>query len=133
MLLYGLMVLALVLTCTMFATKQMMLGFPSLIFWAILSGHAYNESTSTWDIYYFLFFASMGMAIFCALAMYGLRTKKEEKAEGDQLIDESTEEAGFIDEGEDEETSRQVKAVRDRANKRRTKGIRHKVRFSDLD
>ena len=120
-------ILALGLVIAMFATKQMMLGFPAGMFWFILGGYAYTQSISTWDINYFLFFGSMGMGIFSVLAMYGLRTKKEELAEGDEFIDEGKDDLKFIDEGgngsEDAKASRppysRSQAIRDRARRRR--------------
>lgn len=131
--------LAVGLTAAMFGTKAMMLGFPSALMWAILGGYAYTQSEATWDINYLLFFASMGIMIVCLFAMYALRTKKEEEAVGDQLIDEDKEfldedePKGELGESEEEGTSRRAKAVRNRAKNRRTKGIRHKVRYDDLD
>ena len=77
------------LTALMFYAKQAMLGFPCVIFWAILGAHAYQLSTATWDYYYLLFFGAMGMVIFCSLAMWGLRTRKQEKQEGNEFIDKS--------------------------------------------
>ena len=75
-LLLGIVFVAVALTCAMFATKNVMLGFPCVIFWAIAGGQAYTLSVATWDIYYFMFIGSvLGMAIFSALAMYGLRKK----------------------------------------------------------
>jgi len=129
--LYALLAITLVLTWAMFHTKNMMLGFPCVMFWAITGGYCYTQSAATWDIWYLLFFAStFGMTIFCAIAMYGLRTKKEEQEEGDQLIDESKDETRFIDEGKPEEgVSRQVRKVRDNAERRRTKGIRRPPRL----
>ena len=117
--------IAVALTCTMFATKQMMLGFACVIFWAILGGYAYTISVYTWDPYYFIFFASFGMAIFCALAMFALRTKKQEKEEGDEFIDEGKDDLRYIDEGKEEtegepKVSKQTKAVRGRADNRRS-------------
>jgi len=95
MLLFGLLFVAVVLTCVMFATKEMMLGFPSAIFWAIGGGFAYTESTAIWDIYYYIFIASvLGMTVFCALAMYGLREKRD--TIGEESMEK--EEGGFIDE-----------------------------------
>lgn len=82
------------LTHAMFSTRQMMLGFPSAIFWAILGGYAYTTSEATWDIYYLLFFASMGMAIFCMFAMYALREKRDTL--GDRSIERGDGE--YIDE-----------------------------------
>lgn len=129
--------IALGLTIAMFATRQMLLGYPCVIFWAILGGYAYTESTIAWgDWQFYLFFASaFGMVSFCALAMYALRTKKEEEEEGDQLIDEGKDDTRYVDEGKDESeeseggTSRQRKSVRDRADRRREKGIRRKTRL----
>lgn len=124
--LYFLGAVAVILTLTMFFTRQMMLGFPSLIFWAIAGGRAYELSTATWDMYYFIFIAcTLGMTVFCALAMFALSTKKQEAIEGDELIDEAKDDTQYIDEVKDnQQESRQVKRVRDRASNRRSKGIK---------
>ena len=112
-----------------------MLGFPCLIFWAITGGYCYQESATTWDMYYFVFFASMFMGVFCAFAAYALRTKKEEAEEGDLYFDEGgDDDVKFIDEGggkgkvtdgepglDDENPSRRTREIRDRANRRRTR------------
>ena len=126
---------AIVLTYGMFQSRQAMLGFPCLIFWAILGGYCYQQSAATWDIYYLTFFGSFGMAIFCAFAAYGLRTKKEELAEGSEYIDEGKDDVKFIDEGASEakplidsysETDgdkprRISRNIRERAERRRAK------------
>lgn len=121
--------MALGLTMAMFHTRNMMLGFPCVIFWAILGGYAYTESTTAWgDWQYYLFFAcTFGMTIFCALAMFVLRTKKEEVAEGDELIDEGKDDLRYTDEGKSEEgnlegsgMSKRTKGIRGRAKQRRT-------------
>lgn len=65
----------LVLTIAMFLTCNMMLGFPSAIFWGILGGYAYLQSSVTWDWQYILFFASMGMVIFSMFAAFALRKR----------------------------------------------------------
>ncbi len=125
--------IALGLTMAMFHTRNMLLGFPCVIFWAVLGGYAYTESTVVWgDWQYYLFFASMGMVIFSALAMYALRTPKEEKEEGDEFIDEGKDETRYIDEGspsegdspEGSEVSKRTKGVRGRAKERREKASR---------
>lgn len=117
------------LTIAMFATKSMLLGFPCLIFWAIFGGYCYTISTATWDMYYFLFFGAMGMAIFCVLAAYALRTRKEEAEEGDHLIDEGADkDVKYIDEEQDG-VSRFQRKVRDNAERRRTKGVRRPLRL----
>jgi hypothetical protein len=119
---------AVVLTYAMFQSRQAMLGFPCLIFWAILGGYCYQQSTVTWDIYYLTFFGSFGMAIFCAFAAYGLKTKKEEIAEGDAFIDEGKDDIKFIDEdaksdvADDEDKPRRTsRNIRERAERRRAR------------
>lgn len=83
---------AVVLTATMFATKQSMLGFPCVIFWAIMGGEAFTQSEATWDTYYLLFFAcTLGMATFCALGAWGLREPRDTIA--DEGLDEDAEDA----------------------------------------
>ena len=135
MTLLALVLLALGLTVAMFVTRQMMLGFPSALFWAIVGGYAYTESSIPWgDWQYFLFFASLGMTVFTALAAYGLRTKKEELAEGDEFIDEGKDDVKFIDESGGRPGTEELKPepaysraqrIRDRARRRR-EAIRRK-------
>lgn len=131
MILFSLMFVALVLTCVMFAMREMMLGFPSAIFWAITGGYAYTESTAIWDIYYYIFIASLlGMTIFCILAMYGLREKRDTIAEeamgrGEgKFIDEESEKISKTDElfsiDSDAKPSRRVQELRKRAEDRRS-------------
>jgi len=83
-------ILALGLTVSMFATKNSMLGFPSGIFWAIFGGANYIASTATWDIYYLMFFAGMGMFIFTIFAAFGLRKR--------DLAGPDADKGAFIDE-----------------------------------
>ena len=131
MLLAGLIVISVALTCTMFATRQSMLGFPCAIFWAVMGGQGYLQSTATWDIYYIVFFASMGMTIFSLFAMYGLRGKDlsgpdadeepfidEEKEPDISGIDKNNDEASGID---GEKPSKRTKELRERAARRRRK------------
>lgn len=89
---------AVALTWAMFQSKNPMLGFPCLIFWTLFSGYCYQESTALWDMYYFTFLAAIGMGIFSPFAAYGLRTKKEEIAAGEEYIDEGADDIKFIDE-----------------------------------
>ena len=121
----------------MFMSKSSMLGFPSGLFWAVLGGYSYTQSTVPWgDWHYFLFFASFGMAIFSMFAAYALRTKKEDAREGDLYFDEGGDkDVKFIDEGgsgkgsrsddavedDDEKPSRQVRDIRERASRRRSR------------
>ncbi len=136
-LLGSLVFIAVVLTYAMFHTREAMLGFPCAMFWAILGGYAYTQSVAVWDIYYFLFFASLfGMTIFCTLAAYGLREKR------DSLADEEDEQEGETEEvpeyfGEEKESKKKtddlfstdeersnprVEELRGRAKKRRSGG-----------
>ena len=87
----GLIIAALGLTIAMFVTRNQLLGFPCLIFWAILGGYFYQQSTTTWDIEYLLFFASMGMAIFCGYAAFALRKSDLSGPDADK--------GAFFDEG----------------------------------
>ena len=127
---------AVVLTYAMFQSRNLMLGFPCFIFWAILSGYCYEQSTVTWDLYYLTFFGAMGMAIFSAFAAYGLRTKKEELGSGEEYIDEGKDDLKFIDEGssgsnsskgsdntdmDEDKPRRSARGIRERAGKRRTR------------
>ena len=125
--------IALGLTMAMFHTRNMLLGFPCVIFWAVLGGYAYTESTVAWgDWQYYLFFAcAFGMTIFCALSMYALREKRdtiadEEMGKGEgKFIDESKgEESSGSDNLEESEVSERTKRVRGRAKKRREKASR---------
>ena len=140
MLLGILTIIAVSLTVAMFATRNLMLGFPSAIFWAILGGHCYQESAATWDIYYLIFFASMGMAIFCMYSMYALRPSdlSEPDADKGKYFDEVEEpdlrgnidksegkyadeqRGAFFDETKSPKPSDRIKRLRDRATKRRT-------------
>ncbi len=125
--------IAVVLTCAMFFSKNMMLGFPSMMFWAIAGAQSYTLSSIPWgDWQYYLFFASFGMAIFSALAMYSLREKRDtiadeemERGDGKLIGDDDKEKDMF---GDDEEAavipSERSRRLRERAEKRRSKPIR---------
>jgi len=123
---------ALVLTFTMFHTRNMVLGFPCGIFWALTGGAAYDISASTWDLYYDLFFAAMGMCIFTIYAAYTLRRsdlgppdeprffdEKEGSGAGSSAIEEPTSQ-GYFGEN-DSESSKRQKGLRDRASGRKSK------------
>lgn len=118
-------IIALALTCTMFATRQAMLGYPSAMFWAVTGGVAYTYSDATWDTYYFIFFAAtLGMTIFCVIAAFGLREQKDTGTDEKDFIDEST---NIVDDGNhsDDETepvmSERTRNLRKRAASRRRK------------
>ena len=135
MILFTLAILALGLTIAMFHTRNLMLGFPCAIFWAVLGGYSYTQSTVTWDWQYFLFFASMGMVIFCLLAMYALRTKdlSEPNADEEAFFDEKKEpdlrgDVEKTSESDEFQPSERANEIRRRADRRRLrKGIANKM------
>lgn len=100
-------ILAAWLTATMFRSQNMMLGFPSAIFWALTGACFYlvpsavdpmpdiEWVTGWWN---WLGFACFGMVIFCVTAMYALRTKKEDTRAGEEYIDEGPDDTRYIDE-----------------------------------
>lgn len=116
--------IAVLLTCLMFATRQAMLGFVCAMFWAIAGAQAYTLSSTPWgDIYFYLFFAStFGMTIFCSLAAFGLREKRDTLAE-EEMDEEEDEDKGESGEDEDSWLSNEPKKKkrRERATKRRTR------------
>ena len=138
MILYTLIFVAVVLTVTMFATRQAMLGWPCVIFWAIAGAHSFTLATAPWvDIYFYLFLAcSLGMTIFCMMAQFGLKEKKD-RTDKEEYIDEQGGKAiddtgktpdienindDFNDipgESNEEKESRRVKALHGRAKERR--------------
>ena len=128
---YLLGAIATALTFVMFLSKNSMLGFPCVIFWAIFGAYCFTQSTIPWgDIYFYMFFASaFGMTTFCALAAFGLREKKD--AYGDLEVDEDSDEPEPtpIDEtkaddpfsvSDNRQPSARTKKIRQRADKRRT-------------
>ena len=148
----GLGVIAVGLTIAMFAARQYMLGFPSAIFWAIMGGVFYNQSEATWDIYYLVFFAAMGMTIFAMFAAYGVRKQDLSGPDADKgrFIDEGSPSArgggggvaavaqkpdksdifyGLDDLDDEEEATQRTKDLRERARRRRTEGVTRKVNW----
>lgn len=136
MLLATLAFIAVMLTYGMFQSKQSMLGFPCVLFWAVAGGQAYITAAASppvnpWgDIYFYIAFVSfLGMVPFCAFGAFALRTKKEELAEGDEFIDEGKDDVKFIDEGgktdsdtgDDDKPRRSSRNIRERAIRRRSR------------
>jgi len=127
MVLIALVLLAVGLTVAMFATREKMLGFPCVIFWAVLGVYTYTQFTTAWvDWQFYLSFGSFGMVIFCALAGIGLREKRDTLAD-EEMDEDGGEEGEYIDEKEDpfeskdeSEFSDRTKGIRERANRRRT-------------
>lgn len=149
--------LAVVLTYCMFSTRQSMLAFPAAIFWMIFGADAYGHSVYTWDIYYLLFFAScIGMVLFCILAGFGLREKRDTGTDEDEFIDEKgsgTEQyygeskvqarrANASDMGDDlppdsdidkpSRPSQRTRDLRKRAQERKTSGAKKKFRWGEF-
>ena len=139
MLLATLGFIAVMITFVMFLTKERLLGFPCAIFWALASGQAYVTSAATWDIYYLVFFGTIGMAIFSMYAMYALNKNvveewddKEKYADEDKKNENVTSAYGkmvqdndFTETGDGFETKAEanprVSALRGRAKERRSR------------
>ena len=133
-LLSELILVAIALTVTMFATRESMLGFPCGIFWVLTCGQSYVLTVNPWvDIEYYLFIASFGMTIFTILGAFALREKR------DTIADEEMEggDGKYIDEGyqgeektepkPEKKERRRSRELRERADRRRTgeKGKRY--------
>ena len=139
---YALIVAALTLTCSMFHTRQKMLGFPCGIFWALFAAFSYQQSTVNWDLYYLLFFSSSGMSVFCMYAAFGLRRSDLSGPDADKgkFIDEGDSETRddgpFIDEAggekKDPRQSRRTKALHKRAEDRRTGVTKKRDRWGEF-
>jgi len=140
----GMILLAVLLTVAMFHTRNKLLGFPCLIFWAILGGYFYQQSEATWDINYLLFFASMGMAIFTGYAAYALRKSDLSGPNADEgaFIDEGGGSGGkryvedkesdeYIDEGESKPSAR-TRDLRARAARRRSGNVSRKPSWDEF-
>lgn len=116
-----LLFVAVMLTLTMFLSRQMMLGFPCAMFWAIAGGQAYTLSTTPWgDIYFYLFFAcTFGMTIFTIFGAFALRKEdlSEPDSDEEKLFDEEKE--PDVSGAMEEDTSSRSQKVRDRADQRR--------------
>lgn len=109
-----LMVVALGLTIAMFATKNMLLGFPSGIFWGISAGQLYLMWTDTGEIIYNIAFIAcgLGMVVFTIFAAFSLREKRDTIADEEMENDDGE----FID-----EESPKLKRLHNRADQRRRK------------
>lgn len=129
MLLGMLAFMAVALTCTMFMSRQMMLGFASALMWALVGAQAYTLSTVPWgDLYFYIAFSSFfGMTIFCSLAAYGLREREDavdEEDDGSGSGDGFEKEKTAIkepSESSEDQTSDRTRRLRDRANRRKTR------------
>ncbi len=71
--------IAVSLTCTMFITRESMLGVACVLFWSIFGGYAYTQSTIPWgDWQYYLAIGSLlGMNVLCGFGAFGLREKRD--------------------------------------------------------
>ncbi len=125
--------IAVSLTCTMFITRQSMLGFACVLFWSIFGGYAYTQSTIPWGDwqFYTAFGSLLGMNVLCGFGAFGLREKRDSIADKEMEQGDGT----FIDEKKNgdkskeddvfntetgEKPSRRSVALRKRAENRRT-------------
>ncbi len=141
MTLLGILVfVAVILTHTMFATKNSMLGFACAIFWSLVGAQAITLSTAAWDIYFLIGFGSLlGMVTLTGLGAFGLREKRDTLADEGMDEDSKVKDDSFADEhekeadidywsGKDGEAppSERSAAVRERAARRRSGTSRRK-------
>lgn len=79
---YGLLALALVPTIAALAIKtgRGILAFLGAGGWILFGVHCYTLSTATWDIYYSVFWLSMGMVFVSSLMPALLREKAEDES-----------------------------------------------------
>lgn len=61
-----------------FAFKRQGIAFGAIGGWIILGVYAYTQQTGVWDIYYGLWWLSMGMVFVMGLEAWALRSKEEE-------------------------------------------------------
>jgi hypothetical protein len=132
-------IIALGLTVVMFTSRERMLGPAAAVFWAILGGYAYTESTTAWgDWQFFLAFACLlGMTTFSLLAAYALREKMDtiadqemEQGEGELIGEtkkkarkdpvENEENSDMFGDDTEPEPSTRTRRLRERVTKRRT-------------
>lgn len=86
---YIFLVMALVLMGMAFYFKKQSLAFGAIGGWLLLGVQAYTLSTAVWDIYFALFFISMGFVIVSAIEAMALREKKEEPpSDAEDSLDE---------------------------------------------
>jgi hypothetical protein len=80
MLLFAFIALALGLFIATFALKsgRRILAFASAGAWMLLGVYSYTKFLAVWDIYYSLFWLSMGLVLVCVLIPVILREKREE-------------------------------------------------------
>ena len=102
------MILALGLFIATFALKsgRRILAFSSAGAWMLLGVYSYTRFVDLWDIYYSLFWLSMGLVLVCVLIPVILR----EKTEGD--LSPEVDEYGDYDEGNDPILGKRKKRAR---------------------
>lgn len=124
-----LVAISLLLTIAMFSTKETMLGFPSFIFWELVGAYSYQQSTVTGDLYYIVFIAcSIGMGVFCLMAMYGLHRSKKLQATG---VEEDLADEPMLDEGGQAKDTEEIdSAISYRLAKVRAKSDARRKRWS---
>ncbi len=88
--LLGLLVfLSLGLMITAFAFHKAYLAMAACLLWLITGAQAYISSANMWDIYYFLFFACIGLFFTSAFEATELREKSEPAEEEENDIEKA--------------------------------------------
>ena len=75
--------------------RRAALAMGSCIAWIVLGTYNYGLSTVAWDIYYMLFWLSIGLCIVAALEGMTLRPKGEEKDYEESMDDNESPEGAY--------------------------------------
>lgn len=123
--LYLLAGVAAALTCFLFLTKEMMLGYAAMVFWLLFGGYCISVAPAIGfgDMYFLTGFASiLGMGFLTGFGMYGMRKIKAPDADEGAYLDEPEGDVKDAIRQPDSAPQRQTKArvgVRERVAKRR--------------
>lgn len=90
--------MAVVLTAVAYFSKRITIGIASAFAWGILGLQSYTNSTTTWDVYYCLFWFSIVMMLAIALESiymkFGIEGKNEVKGMEEEDKEKREEETG---------------------------------------
>jgi len=112
------------------------MGFSAGVMWFLAGGQAITLSTATWDMYFlagFAFILAFGVGC-CIFGSFALREsgneiddKEGQAGEEDAAMDEDSESKSILGtENEESRMSKRTRAVRKRAENRRTEGVKPK-------
>jgi len=78
---FGILALGLFISTFAVPRGRVILAFASAGAWMLLGVYSYTKSVAVWDIYYSLFWLSMGLVFVCVLIPVILREKKDDEPE----------------------------------------------------